>query len=90
MRYIIVIDANSAAGAIYAKGSNDGFITDGHVQHPVLDCTEIETSSPYYIFAKRSLNAVGESHQSLYLPHGSVVMVVGYADEQGRPVGFVR
>ena len=90
MRYIVILDAKSPVGAIYANGNNDGLTSDGNISHPVLDCTEIETNNPYYIFAKRSPNEAIPSHQILYLPHGSVVMIVAYDKAEDRPVGFLR
>jgi hypothetical protein len=89
MRYLIVLDCHSPVGEIYASGTNDGFVKGpGGLKHPVLDCTEIETHNPHYIFAKRPLKEPG-LHQSLYLPHGSVVQIVVYDDQQARPPGFV-
>jgi hypothetical protein len=48
----------------------------------------IDTNNPYYIFATRSLKMEGATHQSLYLPHGSVVMIVQYDENADRPIGF--
>jgi len=87
--YLVVLDERSAIGSIYVSGNNDGFVTDGQLQHPVLDCTEISTDSPYYLFAKRDMSKQGKNYQSLHIPHSSVVAIYHYADEGSRPFGFV-
>lgn len=89
MRYLVVLDANSVIGRIYAKGNNDGIVNDGRLDHPVLDCTDLVTDSPYYIFATHSLKKEGGSHQSVFLPHGSVVAIYQYAENDPHPLGFV-
>ena len=33
-RYLVVLDARSAVGRIYAK-DNDGFVSDGEINHPI-------------------------------------------------------
>jgi hypothetical protein len=88
-RHFIILDANSTVGAMYASGSNDGFTSDGEVNHPVIDCTEIVIDNPYYILATRSLEKEGGSYQSLYLPHGSVVAIYQYNPVEPLPFGFV-
>lgn len=88
MKYLIILDGRSPIGAIYLQGNNDGTTTDGEIIHPLLDCTQITTDSPYYIFATRSLKKEGKSHQTLYLPHGSVVAIYQYDESDPRPLGF--
>ena len=87
-KYLLILDCRSTIGSIYLNGNNDGTVTDGKLNHPLLDCTEIKMNNPYYIFAIRSLKKEGASHQSVYLPHGSVVAIYQYAEEQGYPPGF--
>jgi hypothetical protein len=86
MRYLVILDAGSPIGRNYASGNNDGFIHDGH---PVLDCLEVATDAPYYLFAKRDMSKQAKNYQSLYIPHGSVVAIYCYADEGSKPFGFV-
>ena len=86
-KYLIILDAKSSIGSMYANGSNDGFASDENIKHPILDCTEINADLPYYLSATRSMSK-GKSHQSLLIPHGSVVMVVSYAEEKPNDVGF--
>jgi hypothetical protein len=88
-RYLVVLDANSVTGQIYASGNHDFVAMAGDVQHPVLVCTELETHNPYYIYAKRPLKESG-SYQSLYLPHGSVAQILEYDTSEEIPPGFVR
>ena len=84
MKYLVILDQNSTIGTIYAKGNNDGIINDGH---PALVCTEIKTDNPHYIFVTRELNPPA-SHQSLYLPYHSVVLIVQFEESDAPPFGF--
>jgi hypothetical protein len=93
VKYLIVLDANSTVGKIYSVAC-DYFVKVEEVthfeevKHPVLVCTEIETDNPNYIFARRPLKE-GATHQSLYLPHGSVAMILQIEEDQPIPIGFV-
>jgi hypothetical protein len=89
MNYLVVLDAHSSIGKIYLYGNNDGTVTDGELHHAILDCTEIVTDSPYYLIATRIHKKEGKSHQTLYLPHGSIIAIYQYAEKEGRPMGFV-
>lgn len=89
MRFLVVLDARSPIGGCYASGNNDGFVHDGQIHHPVLDCLEVATDAPYYLFAKRDMTKQEKDYQSLYIPHGSVVAIHCYADEGSKPCGFV-
>ena len=88
MLYMVILDANSPVGEMYAAGDNDGF-TSGPTRNPILTCTEIATDSPYYIYAKRILKKEAGSHQSLFLPHGSIVMILQYDEKDPNPLGFL-
>jgi hypothetical protein len=87
MRYLVVLDARTPIGGIYASGSNDGFADDGELKHPILDCTEVTTDSPY-LFAKRDRSEQGKSYHLVHIPHGCVVAVYCYADDDPKPIGF--
>jgi len=89
MRYLVVLDARSVVGGMYANGYNDGFVSDGEIRHPVLDCTEIATDSPYYLYVKRDLSRHGKDYQTIHIPHSSIVVIHHYADEGRKPMGFV-
>ena len=89
MKYLVILDNQSIIGRIYAKGNNDGYVSDGTEKHPVLSCTEVVTDNPCYVFAKRDLSGQGKSHQSLHIPHTSVVAIYHYADEGSKPMGFI-
>lgn len=86
MKHLIVLHAASAVGGIYAVDANR-HITVGEHRHPVLDCIEMDLNNPYYIFAKRRLKD-SEQYQSLYLPHGSVVMILRYEESDPPTIGF--
>lgn len=87
-KFLVILDAKSAIGALYANGSNDGFASDGTLKHPILDCAEINADLPSYLSATRDMKSQGKSHQSLLIPHGSVVMILRYAEEKPNAVGF--
>jgi len=89
MRYLVVLDARTPIAGCYASGNNDGYINDGNLYHPVLDCLEVATDAPYYVFVKRDMEKQGSNYQSLYIPHGSVVAIYCYADEGPKPCGFI-
>ena len=89
MRYLVVLDARSTIGSIFAHGHNDGTVSDGDLRHPVLDCIEIATDSPHYLFVKRDLSRHGKDYQSVHIPHSCVVAIHHYADDGSRPFGFV-
>jgi len=87
-KYLVILDSRSVVGQMYLEGTHDGFVRVGDAKHPVLDCIEIETDSPYYIRAIRTLERIGGSSQTLYLPHSSVVVIYEYAKEERPPIGF--
>lgn len=89
MKHLVILDARSAIGRIYAKGNNDGNVSDGDTLHPVLECTDLVTDNPYYIHATRPLKKGDGSHQLLFLPHGSVVAIYQYALDEPSPLGFL-
>jgi hypothetical protein len=88
VRFLVVLDAHSIIGRVYSRGQNDGYVNDGTDRHPVLDCLEVATDSASYLFAKRDMKRHGGGHQSLHIPHSSVVAVHIYADEAPKPFGF--
>jgi hypothetical protein len=88
MRYLVVLDVRSTVGRVYA-GSNDGGVADGELKHPALDCTEIATDGPCYLFAIRDMTKHGGGSQRLYVPHGAVAFIICYADEGPMPLEFV-
>jgi hypothetical protein len=88
MRNLVVLDAGSEIGAIYSAGSHDGYVSRGDIRHPAIDCPEIVTDAPYYLFVKREI-AKGGSTQKLYIPHSSVVAIHVYDDNESKPIGFV-
>ena len=88
MIYLVVLNVNSVTGRIYQAGDNDGFFTEGDVKHPVLLCTAIDLYNPYYVFVTREMKE-DKSHQSIYLPHGSVAMILQFEEDVPSPIGFV-
>jgi hypothetical protein len=89
MRYLIVLDARSVVGQIFAE-HNDGLVTAGGLNHPMLECSEIDLSIPAYIFAIRNTRAAGGRNQRIYLPHGSVVSIQEFDvnNPLRGPIGF--
>lgn len=86
MKYLLVLDRHSAIGGVYAHG-NDGAVKGEHEDHPGLVCSQLDLHSPNYIFAVRPLKKAG-SHQSLHVPHHSVVAIFVLEEGQPNPIGF--
>ncbi|MBW4057009.1 MAG: hypothetical protein HIU83_16765 [Proteobacteria bacterium] len=87
MQYLVVLNADSVAGRIYAREMNDGSFDDGKVKHPLLVCTEISMDNHHYMCANRILNKI-KSHQSLYIPYDSVALVIQYSKDEPIPIGL--
>jgi hypothetical protein len=87
-RYLLVLDRNSPVGRLYAESTPPPPTTDGSVAHPVLDCTEVDLSNPGYVEATGSHPRGGGPHQSVFLPHASVVRVIRYDVKDGLPAGY--
>lgn len=90
MKYLVVLDESSAIGGICAAGENDGFVHAGALRHPVLECAEIATEDPGYLFVKRDRSRQHQPHQCLHIPHSSVVMIHHFSDADWSSFGFVR
>lgn len=84
MRYIVVLDTNTQVGRAYAEGVNDGETTQGL---PIIDCSLIDETGPYLSCTRNSRRTEGLD-QSLWIPHFAVAYIVGYAQEDQRPIGF--
>lgn len=92
MRYLVVLDAESPIGRVYAAGNCEGFVGEGEtreIRHPVLDCADINTESPCYLFVKRDPRQSNGPRQQVYVPHGCVVAIHVYDDSGPKPLGFV-
>lgn len=85
MRYLVVLDPNTHAGRAYAEGFNDGVTTH---DLPVIDCSATEDAGPYLLCTRNSRRTEGLD-QTLWIPHYAVAFVIGYAQEDQRPVGFL-
>ncbi len=48
MKFVVILDGRSEIGRIYQQGSNDGIAAD---EHPCLECVNVVTDSPYYLYA---------------------------------------
>lgn len=87
LRYLIVLDLHSPTGQLFAE-SADRYFDGGAVKHPALACSHVVMDSPHYIFAKRHTKK-GHSHQLLYLPHHSVILIFEWDSDGPAPIGFV-
>lgn len=88
MRYLVGLDANSTTGKLFLA-NNDGFMNDGTQDHPLLECSDLGFDNPYYIYAIRDTRKAGGKHQSLYLPHGNVILIVEFDKKVRPPMGFL-
>lgn len=87
MKYLVTLDRNSVVGATYANGNNDGYCTDGDINHPVLDCLEVDLTG-YFAYLKRDLSRQGKAFQGVHIPHSAIAFVLSYAVGEPRPIGF--
>jgi hypothetical protein len=65
-------------------------VADGGSGSPALDCVEISTDAPYYLYVKRDMRLHGGGTQTLHIPHSSVAYIVCYADNGPKPLGFLQ
>lgn len=86
MKYIVVIRRDSPVGQAYHHLFPS--IQIGDQSHVGLACTEMDASNPVYMFVRTAQTAQGSVDQSLHLPHGNVLFVVQYDQDQKAPVGF--
>ena len=86
MRYIVAVHAHSAIG--YACAQSQRRIQVGAETHVALECSEIDTANPAYLYVKTVANEHGGVEQQLQFPHSAVLFIV-HADAGGeRPAGF--
>jgi hypothetical protein len=88
MHYLVVVDARSAVARIHMAGNNAGTVPDGELHHPVLDCLEVATDSPHYLFVKRKMPNTAVP-QLIHIPHGAVVAIYPYGVDAEPPFGFM-
>jgi hypothetical protein len=83
MRYLVIVDARSPIGAIFAGSTRLTKLEE----NPVLDCTEIGLDNPHYLRVVRSLES---GHATFLIPHRYVLAVRELLGEsESRTVGFL-
>jgi len=87
--HLVILDPRTLVGEMFLAGCNDGIQKIGQLDCPVLLCSEIETNIAGGISAIRSREKGALKDQSLFLPHGSVVLVFDWTKDE-TPIGFVR
>ena len=83
MNYIVAVHAHSAIG--YACAPTQLRVSVGAETHVGLDCSEIDTSNPVYLYAKTLPNQRGGVEQQLQFPHSAVLFIVHYDANGPRP-----
>jgi len=83
MKYIVAVHAHSAVG--YACAPTQLRVRVGVETHVGLDCSEIDTSNPTYLYVKTLPNERGGQAQQLQFPHAAVLFIVHYAGDGPRP-----
>lgn len=86
MKYIVVINANSAIGRGYANLFPAARV--GQEIHVAMTCTEMNADNPHYMFVRTEPTPQGATHQALHLPHGNVLFVIQYSEDEKPPAGF--
>lgn len=86
MKYLVVIDRNSAAAQSY--GHLFGTVKIGEVRHMGLICTAMDASNPWYMFVKTAETSGYDKRLSLHLPHGNVLYAVEFGEDEKTPIGF--
>lgn len=87
MKYIVIVHSQSAVGLGYAHLFPQ--VKVGSETHVGLVCTEMDACNLQYMFVRTEPNSQGAKRQALHLPHGSVLFVVQYAEDEPLPVGFL-
>lgn len=86
-KHIVVLDANSATGDIFAK-EPDLWFNGEKARHPCVLCVEVVSDSHPYLHATR-LRKADQSRQLILVPHHAVVAVFQIGGiEDPRSIGF--
>lgn len=87
MRYVVTIRPDSFMGRWLQAGGHDGL--NGGA--PTMDCVSVDMSHGWFLHAIRGPldTASGETHQSLHIPYGDVLVVTEYAHKD-KVLGFVK
>jgi hypothetical protein len=86
MKFLVVIDRDSPIGQAYDAWLPHVLV--GQHRHPAFVCTAMDPSNPWYMFVRTEPTTKHPAHQSIHLPHGSVLFVVQYAEDEQAPFGF--
>lgn len=86
MKFIVVIHRDSHIGQAYAALFPS--VKVGDQCHVGLACTEMDVNNPLYMFVRTAPTPQGAIRQGLHLPHGSVLFVVQYAENEKPQIGF--
>ncbi len=88
MKFLVIVHAQSPLGQaywdLYPK------VRVGPEQHLGIVCTEMDASNPLYMFVRTEPNSQGALRQALHLPHGNVLLVLQYAENETPQIGFVQ
>jgi len=92
MQFLVFLRAGSDAASMYAD-NNDGIQRAGvNGELPILHCTDVQHDLPNYLFLVREFQSPTTkelSHQTLYVPHGDVSLILRFAEDPPKGFGFV-
>jgi hypothetical protein len=91
VRYLVVLHGNSPIGKMYTAGHADAQFQSGESEpHPAIDCVQIDSDNPHYLYVERDLSWRGQKGDvlRLFIPHHAVVQIVAYGDRDKPPIGF--
>lgn len=82
MKYLVVLDSRTIAGAEYLDGNHEGTV----MGHPAIVCSEVQMDAPYF----HCVRPMGDDgRQTLWFPHHTIALVCGFEREPPRGIGFV-
>lgn len=84
MRYVVTLDSESHIGSHFRAVGSDG----NNGGQPTIDCAEIDMTHHHFMRVLRGPIGEAGKHQSIYIPYGSILSVLEYAKQEGKPFGF--
>ncbi|HSN01321.1 MAG TPA: hypothetical protein VLS52_09975 [Rudaea sp.] len=86
--HLVVLDPRSLTGLLFAGDNNDGTVTCGDLICPTLRCESVSMTEPHGISVVRVGTEENPKRTSLFLPLGTVALIVDFFDKHQLPVGF--
>ncbi len=85
--HYVILDPRTIAGK-YFSDWNDGFVVCGDFSCPVLICSKVSTCEPHGISVVHIQRDKTPPEIPLFLPTGSVALILDLPDKGQPPFGF--